>query len=191
MEAHVSTVCKSANFHLRNLGKIRHLIDNDTCKLLVNSLITSRLDYCNSLLCGTSNCIIDKLQKTQNRAARLITRTKKYDHITPVLKTLHWLPVKQRIEYKTLLICYKALNGLAPDYIVNLLNVHTPSRCLRSSSSTILKRSILKSKFSERAFSVCAPVLWNALSDKTKSSRTVDSFKANLKTELFRRAFDL
>ena len=191
MESQVNGVCQSANFQLRNIGKIRHLIDNDTCKLLVNSLVTSRLDYCNSLLNGVNNYTIDLLQKVQNKAARIITKTKKFEHITPVLKNLHWLPVKERIEYKTLLITYKAIHGLAPHYISNLIEVYKPSKHLRSSSTILLKPSRSKSKFSEKAFSVCAPKLWNALSERTRLAGSLDTFKSHLKTELFRRKFVL
>ena len=191
MEAHVNNICQSANFQLRNIGKIRHLIDDDTCKLLVNSLITSRLDYCNSLLNGVNNYTIELLQKVQNKAARVITRSRKHEHITPVLKTLHWLPIKARIEYKILLITYKAINGLAPNYISSLLELYRPKRTLRSASYILLEIPKSKSKFSEKAFSIVAPRLWNGLSERTRLAKSINSFKAHLKTELFRRAFNL
>ncbi len=82
--------------------------------------MTSRLDYSNALLSGCSAHSINKLQMVQNAAVRVLTRTRKYDHICPVLSTLHWLPIKQRIDFKILLITYKALNGLAPQYLSEL-----------------------------------------------------------------------
>ncbi len=84
--------------------------------MLINAFMTSRLDYCNALLGGCSACLINKLQMVQN-AARVLTRTRKYDHISPVMSTLHWLPIKHRIDFKILLITYKVLNGLATQYL--------------------------------------------------------------------------
>ena len=182
-------MCQSANFHLRNIGKIRHLIDDETCKLLVHYFVTSRLDYCNSLLIGTSSTLIHSLQLVQNRAARIVKRVKKYDHITPVLKELHWLPVKERIEYKTLLTTYKVIHDNEPAYLSDLLEVNKSGRHLRSSDSIVLKQPVPKTKFSEKAFSVSAPRLWNSIPPQIRSSTTVDSFKRQLKTELFRRAY--
>ncbi len=83
--------------------------------------MTSRLDYGNALLGGCSACLINKLQMVQNAAARVLTRTRKYDHISPVPSTRHWLPIKHRIDFKILLITYKDLNGLAPQYLSQLL----------------------------------------------------------------------
>ena len=189
MEYHTNKICQSAYFHLRKIGMIRNLIDADTCKLLINSFVTSRLDYCNSLLYGINTRVIDKLQKVQNRAARIITRTKLREHITPVLKHLHWLPIQQRIKYKILCQTYKCIHNLAPEYLQDLLVVRDSTRCLRSSSTVALERPKAKSVFSERAFSVSAPKLWNSLSRETRSSQTASSFKTHLKTELFREAF--
>ncbi len=83
-------------------------------EILIHAFMTLRLDYCNALLGCCSACLINKLWLVQNAAARVLTRTRKYDHISPVLSALHWLPVKHRIYFKILLITYKALNGLAP-----------------------------------------------------------------------------
>ncbi len=96
--------------------------------------MTSKLDYC-ALLCGCSARLINKLQMVQNAAARVITSTRKYDHISPVLSTLHWLPIKHRIDFKILLITYKALSGLAPQYLSELLSQYSPPRPLRSQNS--------------------------------------------------------
>ncbi len=89
---------------------------------LVHAFMTSKLDDCNALLGGCPASSINKLQIVQNAAARVLTRSRKYDHITPILQSLHWLPIKFRISYKILLLAYKALNNLAPAYLTNLLS---------------------------------------------------------------------
>ncbi len=101
-------------FHLKNIYKMRPMLSMSNTEMLINVFMTSRLDYYNALLVGCSACLINKLQMVQNSAARVLTRTRKYDHISPVLSTLHWLPIKHCIYFKILLISYKALNGLAP-----------------------------------------------------------------------------
>ncbi len=94
--------------------------------MLINAFMTSRLDYCNALVGGCSACLINKLHMVQNASARVITRTRKYDHLSPVMSTLHWLPIKHRIDFKIVLITYKALNGLAPQYLSELLLHYSP-----------------------------------------------------------------
>ena len=85
--------------HLRNISKIRHVLSQKDAKKLVHAFVTSRLDYCNSLLSGSSSKSLETLQLVQNSAARVLTRTRKRDHISPVLASLHWLPVKSRITF--------------------------------------------------------------------------------------------
>ena len=104
-------------FHLRNISKIRDCLSPADTEKPVHAFITSKLDSANSLLYRLPTFLIDRLQNVQNAAACIISRTTKYDHITPVLKQLHWLSVNQRINYKILLLTYKALNGQAPSYI--------------------------------------------------------------------------
>ena len=139
LDKHVTSTCKACFFHLRNISKIRDCLSVADTEKLVHAFITSKLDNTNSLLYGLPKFLIDRLQNVQNAAARVVTRTRKYDHIKPVLKQLHWLPVSQRIDYKILLLTFKALNGQAPSYITELLKPYVPTRNLRSSSKNLLK----------------------------------------------------
>ena len=132
MFAHVSKVIKSANYHRRNIEKIRKFLNTDTTKSAIVSLVTSRLDYCNALLCGITDQLLCRLQKVQNNAARVVSVSKTYDHITPVLKDLHWLPIRKRIGFKILLLTFKCMQGCAPLYLRELLVKQANTRTLRS-----------------------------------------------------------
>ncbi len=154
---------------------------------LVHAFMTSRLDYCNALLGGCPASSINKLQVVQNAVARVLTRSRKYDHITPILQSLHWLPIKLCISYKILLLAYKALNGFAPAYITSLLSRYNPSRSLRSQNSGLLV--VPRIAKSTKAFSYLATKLWNSLPDNVWGSDTCSLFKSRLKTHLFSQAF--
>ena len=186
MERQVSAICKSAFFHIRNISRIRKFLSVDSAKALVHAFVTCRLDNCNSLLYGLPKHLVHRLQLDQNCAARLILCGRKHDHVTPLLKELHWLPVEQRIIFKILLFTFKALNNLCPSYISDLLETYKPTRSLRSSSRNLLAipRSKLKS-YGDRAFSVCAPKLWNDIPEIIKCSAHLNTFKRNLITYLF------
>ena len=154
------------------------------------SAVISRLDYGNSLLYGLPDLLLDKLQRAQNAAARVVLKASRYDHVTPILETLHWLPVRYRIQYKIILTTYTASHLLAPSYLINLLEFYQPIRTLRSSPESLLvvHRAHLR-QFGNRAFCIAAPSLWN---DLPRNMRTCDSFyqfKILLKTYLFKRAF--
>ena len=112
IEQHNAVVSKSCFNQIRNIGRIRSYITDSACNTLVCPLITSRLDYGNALLYGVNASALAELQRVQNTAARLIARRKKYDHITPVLIELHWLPVKFRCEYKLLVYVFNSLQFL-------------------------------------------------------------------------------
>ncbi|KAK6167714.1 hypothetical protein SNE40_021678 [Patella caerulea] len=191
MESHINSICKTGYFNLRNISKIKKYISTDAMKTLINSLVTSRIDHSNSLLYGTPAKHLDKLQKLQNSAARLISGSSYRDHISPVLYELHWLPIVFRIEYKILLLTYKCLNNLIPSYLSDLIYLYKPSRQLRSSEDRYLlveKKANLVS-FGDKAFSVASPKLWNKLPYIIRSSESLPVFKSQLKTFLFKKAF--
>ena len=171
---------------IRNIGRLRKYLDQQTCEKLVHAFITSKLDSCNSLLTGLPDSEISKLQSVQNSAARLVMRTKKNDHITPVLRSLHWLPIRARIDFKVLVLVFKALHNQAPDYIAELISKYNPIRSLRSSDQLLLNVPPVKTKtYGDRCFSVYSSRLWNTLPLRVKQSETLGIFKSQLKTYLF------
>ena len=143
----------------------------------------------NSLLYGLPQNQINRLQRIQNTAARLVTLSRKSCHITPILKQLHWLPVQQRVIYKLMLIVFKSLNKMAPSYISDLLQPYKSLRILRSTSSSFLCVPRSNNSWGDRAFSVAAPHLWNSLPTQTKTSNSIPNFKKSLKTYLMAQAF--
>ena len=188
--SHITATCKTAFFHLRNISKIRNFLTVETTKTLIHAFVTSKLDYCNSLLYDQPKYMIKRLQSVQNCAARLIYPSSKYNHVTPLLINLHWLPVQERIKFKILIITFKALHGQAPPYICNLLKPYCPARTLRSSNQNLLYKPVFNLKtYGGRSFSIAAPTLWNILPTTIKNSVSLDSFKRQLKTWLFNEAF--
>ena len=138
MVPQVNSLCKTASYHLRNIARIRHLLCKESTETLVHAFVFSKLDYCNALLYGLPKCVIKKLQLVQNSAARLITRSRKYDHTSPLLIQLHWLPITQRIWFKVLLLTFKAIHKLSLVYLQELISKYSPSGKLRSSDAMLL-----------------------------------------------------
>ena len=192
MDVQIRSVCKSTLYHIRNISAIRQLIPQSAAASLVHSLVTSRLDYCNSLLYGVPACKLQQLQRVQNIAARVVTLTRcsQENHITPILKSLHWLPIKIRIDFKILLLTYKCVNSLAPEYLCNLVIKKTCPRPLRSEKLELLKipKTRLKT-YGDRSFQYAAAVEWNKLPLDIRVSPSVTCFKSNLKTYLFQQYF--
>ena len=186
LKQHVSSVCRSAFFQLRKIGIIRRYLSDDSCATLVHSFVTSRLDYCNSLLANLPNCVLSKLQKVQNVAARILTRRRDFHDISPVLIEIYWLPIPLRIRYKINLITFKCLHDLGPPYLKKLLSPYQPKRNLRSATKGELERHGFKLEtYGRRAYFVVAPHFWNDLPINLRFEDNLNSFKSGLKTHLF------
>ncbi len=190
LQPQINDVCKSAYFHLRRINKIRRYLTDSAAKTLVQSLVVGRLDYCNSVYFGLPLISTNKLQLVQNSAARVISKTKKRDHITPVLKDLHWLPVKRRSEYKILILTFNALHKQGPSYISDLLKWYKPNRRLRSRNTPTLTpfntNSVLTDK---RLIQGGGSKLWNNLPNNIRCAKTFQFFKTHLKTYLFKQSY--
>ena len=190
MERHVSELCRSSHYHLRQIGQIRKYLTRDACSNAVRSAVLSRLDYSNALLGGLRKMDLIRLQRVQNRAARLVTRTKTQYHITPVLRDLHWLPVSSRIDFKLCLYMYKALKKTAPIYISDELYLYEPKRPLRSSyAGPLYTVSVGRKEVSDFDFAIKGPRLWNSLPMDLRQAPSVMTFKKRLKTYLFKRHY--
>ena len=185
---HVKAVVSAASFAIYKIGQLAKYLDRKSIERLVHAFVSSRLDSCNSLLYGLPAYEIEKLQRVQNAAARLVTRSSKYDHITPILHDLHWLPVHHRITYKIALMTFKSLHGMSPGYITELISRYTPRRTLRSSSANFLTRPDIHRTvtYGSRSFAVAAPTIWNALPADIRSITSLENFKTCLKTHLFK-----
>ena len=195
MSQQVSQICKSASHSLWRIGKIRHLLDNKSAEKIVHAFVTSRLDYCNSILAGLPQSLLQRLQIVQNSAARLIRRIHKHQHLsmTTILKELHWLPIDIRIQFKMLCIVFKCIHlSTAPTYLKDLISVKDSGHHnLRSSDTLTLHtptKRTLKS-YGDRAFAVRAPVLWNALLPSLRQIDSFPTFKCRLKTHLFQKFY--
>ena len=174
------------------MSKIRKYLSEDSAKTLTHAFVTSRLDNMNSLLYDLPKVQIDRLQNIQDHSVRIIKQKRKFDHITSDKIELHWLPVEFRIKFKILLLVYKCLHGKGPAYLASMLEEHCPPRVLRSATQLRLRAPpVPQKRYGDRAFSVAGPVLWNKLPMFLKKSPSVDSFKRNLKTYLFKRAHNL
>ena len=190
MTKQISSVCRSSYLHLRKISSIGQYLSRETTAQLVLSLVLSRLDYCNSTLSGLPSYALQRIQKVQNNAARLVFRKRKSVHVTPLLKQLHWLPVDARIQYKLATLAFKFFENSLPHYLSELLHAYQPSRTLRSSNEKLLKipKTNLKSA-GNRSFSFQSPQIWNSLPASLRDSPSLPSFKKNLKTYLFEKYY--
>jgi hypothetical protein len=192
MRSHIMNVTRSCYYQLRRLRPIRRHLGRDVTHRLVCAFVLSRLDYCNALFAGLPASTLAPLQRVQNAAARLVLGLKWSDHITPALKHLDWLPIKQRICYKLCTIAHKCLHQQAPDYLTELFtyNADIQSRSfLRSASDGKLAIPRTRLQFGDRAFSVAGARQWNSLPAELRNIDDFTLFKAKLKTHLFKLTY--
>ena len=191
MKKQVTSICAKATANILKIKGIRTFLTNETAKTLMVGLVLSHLDANNGILIGLPDNQLRKLQLVQNYAAKVVCQKRKFDSATECLMALHWLPVKYRIEFKVATIVYKALNNQAPEYIMNLFKVKQSERTLRSDSNykVLHVPHVRKATFAMRALSVKGPQIWNELENDVKKQPSLASFKAKLKSAMFKKAY--
>ena len=169
---HITAICRSTYFHIRNNRKIRNLLSYNACSTIIHALIRCRLDYWNSLLYNVPMHKTDRLQRLQTQCARILTKSprREREHITPVLKSLHWLKIQDRITYKILMLTYKSYYNIAPTYLCELISRRESSVNMRLGADhhQLIMPPISKdssSNFLERSLIYAAPCEWNKLSE--------------------------
>ena len=196
LSAHVANICKSCYYHMKDFQRIRRHLDRSTAVSVANALVSSRLDYCNSLLYGLTDKCQQKLQVVQNTLCRIVTRSSKFDHITNHRKLLHWLPIKYRVVFKIGLLTYKALNFESPSYLRDRLNLPlvTSTRSHDKINDNKLRIPAKKAlhrnpSFFTKQFSFSAPTLWNSFPEAVRKAPNITCFRSQLKSHLFRLAY--
>ena len=180
------TTLKSSCYHkLRNLAKMKPHLTCKQLETLTLALVISSLDYCNSLYYGINVVLLNQLQSIQNRACRVILGLKRREPTSIHMKNLHWLKVKERIDFKVLLLVYKTLLGKSPSYLTELVNYN----CISGSRAPSLTSSLVKTSFGKRSFQHYAPILWNSIPSEVKHSEDIPSFKKLLKSYLFQKSY--
>jgi len=182
-DKHVSAVARSCNYHALAIRHIRHLLTRDLAQTLACSLILSRIDYCNAVLHGAPSGTIQKLQRVQNNAARIVVQAPKRSHAKPLLQDLHWLPVEQRITYKLAVLTFKIRRTSTPAYLSRHSThrgTQSHARLLRSSSIPLLQTPFSRTSFGKRAFSIAALSTWNSLPASVLDTDSLAVFKLNL-----------
>ena len=189
--SHINKVVSTSFINLCNISRIRWLLNKDTCKILVQALVLTQLDYCNSLLLGTTQHRLHKLQSIQNMACKVIYNKRKYDHIGMDMLNLHWLKINERITFKIAVLVYLCINGSVPGYLCNLLK-YNHNRHLRSSTKGLLPVTMFKMTLVHNSsFSIQAPRIWNRIPSDIREKETLDGFKSALKTFLFQFSHDI
>ena len=196
LRSHVTRVVSSCFYQLRQLGRVRRSLSRDNLRTLLHGFISSRLDYCNSLLAGQPACLINRLQSVQNAAARTYAGLSRRCSVTSVLRDdLHWLTIPYRITYKLCTFVYHCLHGTAPGYLSDYCErlSDAQSRTSRNRSATagnlVVPRSRLKT-YGQRSFATAGPSSWNSLPVNLKTEQPLSVFKSRLKTHLFNGCYN-
>ena len=194
-ENQVNGVVKTCTYNMRALLHLRPSLARDVANTLTCSIVASKFDYCNAQLFGATDKVIEKIHKVQNNLARIVNNAcirqlhPQELNSLDLLRDLHWLPIRSRIEYKVSVLCYKGYRFNQPSYLASLLTRYAPSRLLRSTTQDQLIRVPSRTKMSSRRFSCPAPQVWNNLPAFIRSAQNIDSFQMQLKMHLYRLNF--
>lgn len=181
-------LCRAGYYQLRQLRPVVRSMTTEATRTVAAAFISSRLDYCNALLHGLPNTLLRKLQSVQNATARLITGTRRCDHITPVLRELHWLPIRERVKFKLACLVHQSLSGQSPAYLADDCRLVSDSTCrsLRSADVPTCVVPRTYSSYGDRTFAAAGPRLWNSLPVQLRNPDiSYGRFRRQLKGHLF------
>ena len=185
IDLHVNNITRSCFFQLRQLRSIRRSLTVEATKTLVHTLVSSRVDYCNSIFYRATNAVLRRLQSVLNVAARLITNTREFDHITPMLRDqLHWLPIRQRIIFKIATFVRNSLHGRGPTYLsrscIPISEIEARAHLRSAAREHLTTPRTRTRRFGPRSFRVPGPTVWNSLPDDiTTDFRTFQDWIEN------------
>jgi len=188
LDAHVASVCRSSYYQLKQLRPVARSLSVEAAKTLVQAFVSSRLDYCNTILHGLPlpEKLMRRLQSVQNAAARMITSARRRDHIKPILRQLHWIPVRQRVDFKIAVLVFQCLTGHAPAYLDDDCQLAADASAGRLRSADTAKCVVRRTyNFGDRCFAAARPRLWNMLPLNLRLCDSLGQFKRSLKTFLF------
>jgi exonuclease III len=193
MTKHVTKTVSTCFAALRQIRSIRRSVSRPVLVSLVVSLVLTRLDYGSATLAGLPGHLLDRLQSAQNAAARLVCSARKFEHIMPLLRDLHWLRIPDRIEFRLAVLVFRCLRGTAPAYLANELHrvtdIETRRRLRSSSTAALVVPQARHSTIGDRAFPIAAARVWNSLPPSVTEAPSLAVFKQRLKTELFSRCY--
>ena len=187
INAHISNIALTCYFELRRLASIHRFLSSTATATLVSAFALSRIDYCNSLLFGSTHDVTSHLQRIQNYAALVILRFPKTSTITTHFKSPRWLPVKIRNTYKIACLCYHCHSSTAPSYVADMLHIKPLHTCsTRSYTMPLLNRPAhSKATLGDRSFSFASSSVWNSIPNDVRCARSLSSFMSRLKTYMF------
>ena len=189
-DEHITHVVSKCTKSLCQINRVKHILDSRTLIVIINALVFSKLYYCSSVWANTSKKNIAKLQTVQNFAARIVTGTRKYDHITPVLQQLNWLPVSYMLQYKDTIMAYKCLKGLAPPYLARRFTSRSETHDRATRQMDELDIPFYRTAAGQRSFLYRATKLWNDLDNKIKDSLSIGLFKNLVRDTLYKECWN-
>ena len=181
---HIAATVASCMSRLGQISHVKHCLDKCTLIIIINTLVFSKLFYCSSVWSNTSQSNIAKVQAVQNFARRIVSGSKKYDHVTPILKQLNWLPVKQHMYYRDSIVAFKFMNGLAPGYLSDQFIKRSSISTCQTRNSQLLNIPLFKTATGQRTFYYRMVSLWNALPQNIKLSQSLAHFKTLMRKRL-------
>ena len=182
--AHISQLVSSCLAKLVQISRVKHSFDKESLSLMIKSLVFSKMFYCSSVWANTSSCNIKKLQLIQNFASRIITGAAKFDHVTPLLRQLSWLSVKQQLYLRDSVMTYKCVNNLTPMYLSSNVNQRTTIHSRYTRNRNDLAIPLFRTVSGQRSFAYRSVKIWNDLKSPLKSSTSVATFKKKLRDSI-------